>query len=180
MDFWQELVLQSVGPLITVIGIGFLANLITRRAQDRREGNQLRHELIRQMTEPAWGLYFATRDYWLTQEESRLARDDHQEVDKQYRASRAAGEVLENQLDAYFDSLRPKQTWHATMDLLRVQYLHFINRAQLVHNWAGSEHTGLSREELEDPNRVRRAYQEQLQKAIKAVLHEPLRNRPGA
>jgi hypothetical protein len=144
MNFWQELILQSVGPLITVVGIGFVANLITRRAQDRREENQLRHELIRQMTEPAWSLYFATRDYWLTREESQHAREDpelRKELEEQFRASRAAGEALENRLDAYFDSPEPKRLWHATMDLLRVQYLHYIKSPQSVDQWKGPEHT---------------------------------------
>jgi hypothetical protein len=179
MNFWQELILQSVGPLITVAGIGFVANLITRRAQDRREANQLRYELIRQMTEPAWSLYFATRDYWLPSEESRHARDDP-ELDKQFRASRAAGEALENRLEAYFESPEPKRLWHSTMDLLRVQYLHYINSPVSVAIWAGPEHTGLNPQQLKDPERVRRAYQERFPQAINSVLREPLKNRLGA
>ena|SRR5258708_2037630 len=78
MDFWQKLLLQSVGPLITaVVGtliIGTFVAWITRRAQERRAGsqlqeeriraqNQLRLQLIGQMTEAASSLYMATQNY---------------------------------------------------------------------------------------------------------------------
>lgn len=79
MDFWEKLLLQLVGPLVTaVVGpliIGTFVARITRKAQERRADhqlheerirtqNQLRLQLIGQMTETASSLYIATQNFW--------------------------------------------------------------------------------------------------------------------
>ena len=74
MDFLEKVFLQSVGPLVTaVIGtliIGTFVARITRKAQERRADNQLQEERVRaqnqlrlqligQMTEAVSSLYIA-------------------------------------------------------------------------------------------------------------------------
>jgi hypothetical protein len=59
--------LQLISPIITAtVGtliIGSLAAWITRRAQDRRVNNQLRHQLVTQMTEAASTFHFEAQRY---------------------------------------------------------------------------------------------------------------------
>lgn len=66
--FWRSVVLQAIGPLITVfvgsLVIGPLAAGITARVQRRREEQQLRHDLIVGMAETTSALYLATQRYW--------------------------------------------------------------------------------------------------------------------
>jgi hypothetical protein len=179
MPFWQELLLQIVGPLIGALGIGVFATWITRKAQDRRRASQLRGDLISQMTRAASRLYFSLKEYSERKtlenvDDSELARL-RSELDKQYQETRVDGEVLERRLDAYFVSKEPSRLWHATMDLLRARYWQVIGRPE---NWqssnAGREHSGLTIEELKDIGLVLKTYQEKLRAATRAVLDEQL------
>src|SRR5688572_19660263 len=168
-DFWERLLFQSVGPLVSaVVGtliIGTFVAWITRKAQERRADNQLREErtraenqlrlqLIGQMTEAASSLYMATQHFWRKKDVEKVGNDEleqhRKELDQQYRASRVLGEVIERRLEAYFLSGDPKALWHATMDLLTVRYFHLIGLTtdNLLRANAGEEHTGLSVEQL--------------------------------
>ncbi len=169
MNFWQELLLRSVGPFVTaVVGtliIGALVARITRKAQERRADNQLKEErihaenqlrlqLIGQMTEAASSLYMATQTYWRKKDVEKVGNDElarhRKELDEQYRASRIVGEVIERRLEAYFLSDDSRLHWHATMDLLTVRYFQLIglDSENLRKVNAGEEHTGLSVEQL--------------------------------
>ena len=180
-DFWEKLLLQSVGPLVTaVVGtliIGTFVAWITRKAQERRADNQLREErtraeyqlrlqLIGQMTEVASSLYMATQNFWRKRNVERVGSEEldqhRKELDQQYRASRVLGEVIERRLEAYFLSSDPKVLWHATMDLLTVRYFHLIGLTtdNLLRANAGAEHTGLSVEQLTDQKLVLQTYRE--------------------
>ena len=197
MDFWEKLLLQSVGPLVTaVVGtliIGTFVAWITRRAQERRADNQLeeqrmhtqnqlRLQLIDQMTEAASGLYMTTQNFWRKKDVEKIGNDDlakyREELDQRYQACRVIGEVIERRLEAYFLSDNPKALWHATMDLLTVRYFHLIGlaTANLLENNAGEEHTGLTVEQLRDQRLVLKTYREDLMKAARAVLQDPLRS----
>ena len=94
------------------------------------------------------------------------------ELDQQYRTSRVLGEVIERRLEAYFSSDEPKSLWHATMDLLTVQYFHLIDldTAQLREANAGKEHSGLSADELRNQPLVLKTYREKINKSAQAVL----------
>jgi hypothetical protein len=163
--FSERLTLAIVGPLVTVILgtliIGGLIQLITSRSQNRRakeeqrleqrrSDNNLRHELLSDMTEAASALYLATQRYWRAKrdkqerESSWRARrswwprrgkqalvvqevsDARKALDDQYHKSRARGEILESRLSAYFASSEPQETWHKVMDLLTVRYFQVI------------------------------------------------------
>lgn len=195
-DFWEKLILQAVGPLLTaVVGtliIGTFVAWITRKAQERRADsqsrdertraeNELRVQLIGQMTEAASRLYMATQHFWRKKKVEKTAPgelDQHRkELDEQYRASRVLGEVIERQLEAYFLSSEPRVLWHATMDLLTVRYFNLIDLMtdRLLKDNAGQEHTGLTVEELRDQGLVLKTYREKLIKAARAVLEGRMR-----
>ncbi len=199
-DFWEKLLLQSVGPLVTaVVGtliIGTFVAWITRKAQERRADNQLREErtraeyqlrlqLIGQMTEVASSLYMATQNFWRKKNVEKVGSEEldqhRKELDQQYRASRVLGEVIERRLEAYFLSSDPKVLWHATMDLLTVRYFHLIGLTtdNLLRANAGEEHTGLSVEQLTDQKLVLQTYREKLITSARAVLNGPIRPLAG-
>jgi hypothetical protein len=199
-DFWEKLLLQSVGPLVTAVAgtliIGTFVAWITRKAQERRADNQLREErtraeyqlrlqLIGQMTEVASSLYMATQNFWRKRNVERVGSEEldqhRKELDQQYRASRVLGEVIERRLEAYFLSSEPKVLWHATMDLLTVRYFHLIGLTtdNLLRANAGAEHTGLSVEQLTDQKLVLQTYREKLITSARAVLNGPIRPLAG-
>jgi hypothetical protein len=200
MDFLEKLLLQSVGPLVTaVIGtliIGTFVARITRKAQERRADNQLQEERVRaqnqlrlqlidQMTEAASSLYIETQNFWRKKDVEKVGSDElaqhRKELDQQYRASRVVGEVIERRLEAYFLSNDAKALWHAAMDLLTVRYFHLIGLAtdNLLERNAGGEHTGLSVEQLRDQRLVLNTYREKLITGAQAVLQGPIRPLAG-
>lgn len=200
MEFWEKLLLQSIGPLVTVVVgtliIGTFVGWITRKAQERRADSQLQEERIRaqyqlrlqlisQMTEAASGLYMATQNFWRKKVLEKVSDDElarhREELDQQYRASRVIGEVIERRLEAYFSSSDPKALWHATMDLLTIRYFHLIGLTteNLLKRNAGEEHTGLSVEQLKNQGLVLNAYRDKLNMGAQTVLREPMRDSSG-
>jgi hypothetical protein len=120
--FWQDVVLQLIGPVFaTIVGtaiLGFVAQRIARQTQDKREMLRIRDGFISDATEAAVGLYVATQRYW----RAKRAHDDDDEhlsdeelaheravLDQQYRDSRVAGETLESRLYAYYKDDTPRQ-----------------------------------------------------------------------
>jgi len=199
-DFWEKLLLQSVGPLVSaVVGtliIWTFVAWITRKAQERRAENQLREErtraenqlrvqLVGQMTDAASSLYMATQHFWRKKNVEGIGGDElslqRKELDQQYRSSRVLGEVIERQLEAYFLSGEPKVLWHATMDLLTIRYFHLIGLTtdNLLQANAGEEHTGLSVEQLRDQRRILKTYREKLIASAQAVLKGAIRPLAG-
>jgi hypothetical protein len=195
-NFWDKMLLESVGPLVTaVVGtliIGTFVERITRKAQERRADNQLRDERIRaqnelrlqligEMTETASALYMATQNFWRKKDiektdASELAKH-RLELEQQYRASRITGEVIERRLEAYFSSTDPIRLWHAAMDLLTVRYFYLLGLAteELMRRNAGEEHTGLSVEQLSDQQLVLNTYRAKLKAGAQAVLQGSIR-----
>jgi hypothetical protein len=182
--FWQLAILQSIGPLITVLigtlAIGFLASRITARAQQRREDQQLRHNLIVEMAEAASALYLATQRYWRARDRDKATADQLQTLrtwlDERYHEVRVRGQALETRLGVAVQFRDAKRHWHATMDLLTVRYFQLTdpdNNAALDRN-AGEEHSGLSSAELRNPQIVLDAYHKRLDQAVNAVRTELL------
>jgi hypothetical protein len=196
MEFLERVFLQSIGPLVSaIVGtliIGGLLAQITRKAQERRADNQLREnriraehqlriDLIGQMTQAGSALYMACQHYWRKKSREQTAPEAlavlRQELDKQYRDSRVAGEVLERKLEAYFESTNPRALWHATMDLLTVRYFHLIelDKDSLLQANAGALHSRLSLEQLRDQGLILKTYKETLLEASQAVLSGAIR-----
>ncbi len=195
-DFWEKLILQATGPLVTaVIGtliVGTFVAWITRKAQERRAEsqsreertraeNQLRVQLIGQMTEASSSLYMATQHFWRKKKVEKVSPDEldrhRKELDEQYRSSRVLGEVIERQLEAYFLSDEPRLLWHATMDLLTVRYFNLIELMtdRLLKANAGKEHTGLTVENLKNQGLVLKTYRKKLIGSAHAVLEGHMR-----
>ncbi len=197
---WEKVLVQAVGPLVTaVVGtliIGTFVAWITRRAQERRADsqakeeklraeNQIRLQLISQMTEAASGLYITTQSYWRKKDIEKVGSEElaqhRKELDQQYRATRIVGEVIERRLEVYFSSSESKMLWHATMDLLTVRYFHLIGLTteNLLERNAGGEHTGLTVEQLRDQSLILKTYREKLLMGTRAVLQGPVRPLAG-
>jgi hypothetical protein len=195
-DFWEKLILAIAGPLVTAGVGGLVVGWITRLAQERRADNQLKEErlraqnqlrlqLISQMTEAASSLYMATQNFWRKKERENVGNDvlnqQRVELDQQYRTSRVIGEVIESRLEAYFLSTdqktNPKTLWHATMDLLTVRYFTVIGLVteQLLKDNAGDKHSGLSVEELKIPKTVLDTYHLKLHDCVQQVLQGPIK-----
>jgi len=186
---WLELFYRSVGPIVgAVFGtliIGTWATRITRKAQERRADHQLRLELIGQMTEAASSLYMATQNFWRKKDREKVSDAElagHRlELDRQYHASRVAGEMLERRLEAYFSSDGCRALWHAITDLMTVRYFHLIGMAtdELRRINAGEGHSGLSASELLDQKLLLQTYRTKLGESARSVLTAPLRITAG-
>jgi len=175
--------LQLISPVITAtVGtliIGSLAAWITRRAQDRRVNNQLRHQLVTQMTEAASTFHFEAQRY---RRASRAIGNEGMELEDirkwladQYVKTRVTGEILESRLAGYFTSDRPRLLWHRTMDLCAIRYFALLGLDidNLREKNAGPEHTNLTVEELMNEQLVLENYRRSLRDSIRAVLEEP-------
>lgn len=186
--FWEQLVLNLVGPVVTIILgtaiVGFAVSLVARRAQERREDHELRARLCREATEASTALYLATQHYWRAQQDN--LEPDHlkafrADLDKEYLESRRAGTALEHLLGLYFRRTEPKQRMHQVMDLLTVRYFQLVtpNGASegLRKINAGDKHSGLSWQDLGDPRKVLTAYQQALKELIAAVANGDLAKR---
>ena len=123
VSFWGQVALNAVSPLITavfgVLLVGVVVNLLTRALQDRRTANQLKYDLLSQITEVASNLFHYAGLYHrarvdaanLTSSAGSIIRSD-QELDElrkellaQHTTGRTRTDVLEAQLAAYFESL---------------------------------------------------------------------------
>jgi len=187
--FWQRAVLAAIGPIVAAfvgtLGIGMFAARITERIQQRRQDRDLREQIIVEMTQTAGTLYFETQRYWratkleVTSQERLAAL--RMSIDERYHSARVAGEALEMRLRVYFSTDRPRQLWHATMDLLTVRYFQVIDLATqaLLSANAGPEHSGLTVDQLRDDKLVLNTYRARILEATRAVLDEPRFDQKG-
>jgi hypothetical protein len=192
--FWQQVVVQTVGPLVAaVVGtliIGSIANDIARRAQQRREDRELRVGVITQMTEAASALYRMTQQLWRASEREHAAQrfvdGIRAALDNQYHKTRVAGEVIDSRLQVFFESDLPRCKWHATIDLLTLRYFQVtkqLNDAILQANARNDdpndpnrEHSGLTIEQLRNPGSAKMvldAHHAALKEATLAVYTQP-------
>jgi hypothetical protein len=185
--FWQELILQLVGPAFAVVFgtaiLGLAAQHIARTTQDKREILRIRDGFISDTTSAAVGLYVATQRYWRARTASNnglLNEDALAEergiLDQQYRDSRVAGEVLEGRIYAYYADPEPRRRMHQVMDLLTVRYFQVIGRDtdSLLEANAGSEHSGLEIDQLRRPMVVLDNYRWALLQLIADLVDKPV------
>ena len=191
--FWHQVVLSAIPPLVTAVFglllVGLAVNYLTRVLQDRRIANQLKYDLISQITEIAStilhyeGMYREARTSADSQTVQELA-ELRKKLLEQYAAGRAQTDVLETRLGAYFDEPRIAVAWHAVRDCLTVRYQFAIGGSEemlqeITHQnskgWDGRYHTGLSAAELTDRLTVWKAYDCHLKTTTKLVLACPLR-----
>jgi hypothetical protein len=162
--FWQQAFLNAVGPVMTALLVGVLASWISRRAQRRREDEQLRRRLVDQLTAAASRFYIALQDYQRAEKATTDAKKTERlrhALDSQYRRSRVEGAVLERRLAAYFRDRNPRALWHAISDVLTYRYFQLTNQAtdEVVRDNTGQKHSRLTEAEIEDWETTAREHQ---------------------
>jgi hypothetical protein len=187
-SFWHDLLLHSAGPALFSFIAALAALVIANRFQTQREANELRSQLIKEVTDAAATFYLQTQRFWRARTEADLDARKKQFEDW-YQDFRAKGEVLEAFLGVVFFSQLPRCKWHGVIDLLTVRYFQLIGLAtdQLLRaNATGAkkvtdptpDHSGLTVDELRNPGQVLDAYRERLSEVISLVL--ALKLKPGA
>jgi hypothetical protein len=182
-EFWQRVVIATIGPLVAALvgtlGVGLLAARITERFQLRRQDRSLREQIIVEMTQTASGISIETQRFWRATKIETMTPDRIAELrkslDERYLSAHVAGDALEMRLRVYFETDKPRLLWHATRDLLTVRYFQLIGLATdgLLQRNSGPEHSGLTIDELKNPQLVLEAYRKRLLEATRAVLSEP-------
>jgi len=199
-SFLFEAGINAIGPLIAAI-FGLLGvNFISRAYQERREANNLKHQLIDDMTKTASILYHQIGMYSRARYDLRAeaqhgcpsSPDDQElrELRKRlldlYPESRAAAEVIEARLVSYFEDPRIAASWHAVRDCLTVRYHEVIGgsaerwdgiRRQNAMGWEGGFHSGLSDSDLSNRSKVYQAYECHLKNSAALVFASPIRPR---
>ena len=132
------------------------------------------------MTEPISALLYAITHYRRAKEgtpgqEVKL-EDISSVLHDQYRKTRTAGKVIENRLEAYFESETLSHIWHAAVGLLAVRYYEVLGQSteDLRKTNAGDKHSGLTVEELANSDLVKERFDEAIRTAITAVRTERL------
>jgi hypothetical protein len=109
--FWQELLLNSIGPLVTVvIGsliVGTFAASITRSAQDRRAEGQVRRDMVTESAEVFARMWYAYSRYLRALGELKDKRElaeRRQAFDELWPELQVRAEVFHHRLKAYYES----------------------------------------------------------------------------
>lgn len=182
--FWQEVILNLVGPLsVAVIGtflLGLWAAWVTKKWQDRKEDAALRESLIRELLEASSALYLALRHYEHLVDYPEPGRDMTRErgaLEGVYQRTRTAGDAIEYRLMAHFASEDLPRKWHSMMDLLTTRYLQLEGSPpdSYMKKMEGPRHTTLSSTELASPECIFERYKEFAQQLPLLILSTPRR-----
>jgi hypothetical protein len=188
--FWQELILNIVGPLTAAaIGtflLGLAAAYVTRRWQEHKEDAELRESLIRELLEAATALYLGLRQYEFLADHPEPFQDmpaEQRNLEAIYVRTRTAGDAIGPRLFAQFDSEDLAQNWHSMMDLLTTRYFQLVGAPpdSYLGKMEGAEHTTLSSAELASPERIFERYKHLAQLLPVMILEarrRTYRNRP--
>ena len=177
--FWQELILNLVGPLsVAVVGtflLGLWAAWITKKWQDRKEDAALRESLIRELLEVSSALYLALRHYEYLVDYPEPWRDiprEREALEGVYQRTRTAGDAIEYRLMAHFVSEDLARKWHSMMDLLTARYFQLTGSPpdNYIKKMEGPRHTTLSSAELASPERIFERYKEFAQQLSILIL----------
>lgn len=178
----DDIVVASVGPILTSALAFVVATLVTRKAQDRRANMELREELAAESTEIASSWYFALQTFRRTARDIPLKERSADQslkatierMDELYQQCKVRGQVLEHRLQIYFPSDDPSRAWHRVMDLLTVRYRLLTEwdpakRRHICEVNAGKNHSGLNVEELQDPSLIVRVFPRALSIAVTSI-----------
>ena len=181
--FWLRAVLAAIGPivgaLVGTLAVGLFVARVTERLQQRRQDRELREKIILDMTQAAATLYLESQRYWRATTREVTTPDRlvtlRASLDERYHSARVAGEALEMRLRVYFSTDRPRQLWHAVMDLLTVRYFQVIDQINddILKVNAGPEHSGLTVDQLRNVKLLLDTYRIRIREAARAVLDEP-------
>lgn len=179
----ERLLVAIVGPLVSAIlgtgVIGFILWKLSQKAdvnrtavEDARAKHEfegaLRHDVLKSGLTESTALYLATQHYWRVKEDPQIGSDEkgnaRSKLNEQYLHSRTAVKVLETRLEALFETQEPALEWHRIDDLLTVRYMQLTgNDTEHLYRinergYEGKRHSGLSVDELKDPEQLLREY----------------------
>lgn len=179
---WERLLVAAVGPIVTAVLALFVVNWVTALAQRRREASETRESLAAELTECGNTLYFGLQGFWRaarnvsvadrsTARELEVARV---KLDELYQRHRVTGKVLEQRLRIYYEDPGPAQHWHSAMSLLSARNFLLVegnpeSRAKIRKRNSGERESGLTEEQLEDPELIMRTYRRKLEETIRSL-----------
>lgn len=182
--FLEQLLLNLVGPLALVCFGTFGLRLLTDRVSRRRATTELRQRLAFEMTEAAYGLYFGLTHHRRQIAHRRMsddiATDARRALDADYVRQRVAMGAIQARLEVYFDKeTEPSRGWHRVIDLLTAFYFTVVRAPEtqldeVRRRVGGREHTGLTVQQLADPDQIIAAFEASLPASVTSVLRSPL------
>jgi len=183
----NQIVVQAVGPLVTVIFGGLALGLITRQFQRRDADQKLRQEMALDVARTG-GLFCAlaaaviraraTGDPGLI-ESARLALENH------FENFIVEGGVLERRLASY--ALSPAEHWHAATDCATVLYYHLTDAPDSTmkriftineNGYGGKVHSGLPEIDLRDQGKLMDQLNREISNASAGIQGESQRKVP--
>jgi hypothetical protein len=182
MGLQEQMLVQTVGPLETALLAIIVVNFVTARAQRRREASETRESLAMELTECGNTLYFGLQAFWRSAKNVELAaRSTAPELesavlklDELYQRHRITGKVLEQRLRIYYRDPAPAKNWHRAMSLLAARRFLLTEgneeaRVKIRQRNSGMDESGLSVEQLQDPNLIMRSYREALAETVESL-----------
>jgi hypothetical protein len=163
---WLEF-LKSLFTAVLVAGGAALAVwAVQRSAADRRERFAVVTDLLRQTSECAGEMYYATQMYRRQERHPTEWGDaDDETLDKVYLGFGVTGEQIEWELRArYGPASLQQEMWHQVRDLLTIRYFMLKGRntpglrTVNAKDFENRNHSGLSDTELENPAMVLKTF----------------------
>ena len=163
LSFSESVWLEFFRSLFTAVLIAGGAALavwaVQRSAADRRERFAVVTDLLRQTSDCAGEMYYATQMYWRQEHHPTEWGDaDDETLDEAYLGFGVTGEQIEWELRArYGPASLQQEMWHQVRDLLTIRYFMLKGRNTPglrrvnAKDFENRKHTGLSETELEKP-----------------------------
>jgi hypothetical protein len=173
LSFSESVQLEFLKALFTAVLVAVVAAtavwFVQRKAADRRERSTVARDLLRQTSECAGKMYYATQQYWKQEHHSKeWGKVDDKALEKAYLEFGVTGEQIEWELGArYGPASDQRETWHQVRDLLAIRYFTLkgkndetiweVNAKGYAEEGAKPrDHSGLTEEELETDSKQER------------------------
>jgi hypothetical protein len=169
--FWQDLLLQALGPLVAALvgsfAVGIILNSWTARKADRTAVRDLRMSLIEESLvsanelRVASDLVYRSRMMGHSTDELRPLLHNARET---YARCTIKMPIIETKLELYFPSSRASNLWHSVIDCLAIAYYMSIEAPPELMEYyyekfakdAEHEHSGLDGQQIRDRSTVLR------------------------
>jgi hypothetical protein len=162
LSFGESVWLEFFRSLFTAVlvagGAALAVWAVQRSAASRRERFAVVTDLLRQTSECAGEMYYATQVYWRQERHpTEWGNADDSNLDTAYLGFGVTGEQIEWELRARYGPASPQQEmWHQVRDLLTIRYFTLKGRNTVglrrvnARDFENRTHTGLSETELEN------------------------------
>jgi hypothetical protein len=177
----NQIIVQAVGPLVTVFLGGIALALITRQFQIRDADQKLRESMARDVARIGGRFYSLAAAAMRANdaEDPELIGLAKKELESNFHRFIVDGGMLEKRLSAY--SQLCYLSWHAASDCATVLYYILTGASEDIANriininemgYGGKEHSRLSRKDLRDPGKL----MDQLAMQMNSINSETLRD----